>query len=61
MENEMGWLLTYLAPPAVVAYAVRVEVLLRQIKHSRDHLEMIHYMRWMAQEQTGKTPPPYVI
>ena len=60
MESEMNWLLTYLAPPAIVAYALRVEILLRQIKNSRDMQELVHYMKWMAQQQTGKTPPPFI-
>jgi hypothetical protein len=50
----------YLTPTFIVAYAIRIEVALRAIHSNRDIRELIHYMKWMAEAQTGKVPPPYV-
>ena len=60
MEQEMNWVLSYLAPPAILAYAIRVEWMFKKLTNNTDMQELIHYMRWLASEQTGKTPPPYV-
>ena len=60
MENDMGWLLSYLAPSAIVAYAIRVEWMFKKLTNNSDMRELIHYMKWLAEEQTGKRPPPYV-
>ncbi len=50
----------YLTPAFIIGYAIRIEIALRAINSNRDIKEMVALMRWLAEEQTGKRPPPYV-
>jgi len=61
MEHEgMNWIMTYLMPPAIIGYAIRVEWMFRRLNTNHDMKEMVYYMRWLAEQQTGRTPPPYI-
>ena len=61
MEYEgMNWVMTYLMPPALIGYAIRVEWMFRRLNTNQSGQEMVHYMKWLAEQQTGKKPPPYI-
>ncbi len=66
----MGWeeVLKYVAPIiAAIAYALRVEGLLRHLNEKVDSIngdsgvrELIHYVKWQTKLISGKSPPPYI-
>ena len=60
MEFEMNWFLNYLMPPALIGYAIRVEWMFRRLNANQEMREIVHFLKWMAEQQTGKKPPPYI-
>ncbi len=51
--------LRYLTPAFIVGYAIRIELALRALSSNKDMKELVALMRWLAEEQTGKRPPPH--